>query len=510
MGPTEQAEIERKYDVQTKDALPQLHDVEGVAGAGEVRELHLEATYFDTPALDLARHRITLRRRTGGHDAGWHLKLARSGDERAEFHLPLGSEVSTVPAGLVDPVRGIVRDRVLAPVARVSTSRQEFPLTGEHEEVLALVCDDVVTAERLDGTGLVHVWREWEVELDHGHRRLLDTVEEALLRGGATPSASASKLARTLGDAVPEKAPAPSRLALAGGTSAGLLGAWLSEHTSRLLAEDAGVRTNSPSSVHRMRIAARRLRSALTTYRPVLEQGVADGIRDELKWLGQALSEARDAQVLKDKLVRQLALQRSDEVVGPVAARIEGELGTAYRRGCERALDALNSTRYFRLLDGLEDLVGATPVSPLGGGPAKRLVPQLLRRDGKRLSRAISVAKATEGGDARDTALHEARKKAKRLRYAAESAVPVFGPRAETLAKSVRKLQESLGEYQDSVVARERLIELSRIAMLAQESEFTYGRLHAIEEHAGLAAVPRFDKHVKSLPLRRLDRWVRQ
>ncbi|MEO9197762.1 MAG: CYTH domain-containing protein, partial [Antricoccus sp.] len=68
-----QPEIERKYDVPAGTPLPDLADIEGVQVGSPVEHL-LEATYFDTVDLALARARITLRRRTGGDDAGWHLK----------------------------------------------------------------------------------------------------------------------------------------------------------------------------------------------------------------------------------------------------------------------------------------------------------------------------------------------------------------------------------------------------------------------------------------------------
>ena len=78
----DQDEIERKYDVGSEVVFPDLSAVSGVGSVGQPEEFQLEATYFDTPALDLARRGLTLRRRTGGTDEGWHLKLPRSGESR--------------------------------------------------------------------------------------------------------------------------------------------------------------------------------------------------------------------------------------------------------------------------------------------------------------------------------------------------------------------------------------------------------------------------------------------
>src|SRR3954467_8520661 len=75
MSPTEQLEIETKYDVDDTVILPALHELAGVASVAQPVELDLEAVYFDTAGLDLAANKVTLRRRTGGEDDGWHVKL---------------------------------------------------------------------------------------------------------------------------------------------------------------------------------------------------------------------------------------------------------------------------------------------------------------------------------------------------------------------------------------------------------------------------------------------------
>ncbi len=96
-------------------------------------------------------HGVTLRRRTGGDDAGWHLKLPQGTDTRTELRRPLGGATETVPTELLEPVRALVRDRQLVPVARVSTRRLQHALMDEDAVVLAQVCDDQVHAERLHG-----------------------------------------------------------------------------------------------------------------------------------------------------------------------------------------------------------------------------------------------------------------------------------------------------------------------------------------------------------------------
>ena len=254
---------------------------------------------------------------------------------------------------------------------------------------------------------------------------------------------------------------------------------------AELLRQDLRLRADRDDSVHQLRIAARRLRSALTSYRPLLEPSATDDLRDELRWLGQSLAEARDAQVLRERLHAVIDAEPPELVLGPVVSRIDDELRTARRTGLEDASRALDSDRYFRLLDALDQLVASPPLSPAADRPARKALSRLLGRDAKRLRRAVSAIDASAAGPERDAALHETRKKAKRLRYAAESAVPVLGKPAKRLAASVKKMQQALGEHQDSVVARERLREYGVRAHGSAENGFTFGRLHGLEQARG-------------------------
>jgi CHAD domain-containing protein len=197
-------------------------------------------------------------------------------------------------------------------------------------------------------------------------------------------------------------------------------------------------------------------------------------------------------------------------VLGPVAARIDDELRVAYRDGLEHGRQALDSERYFRLLDGLDDLVTAPPLTREAAVSARDLVPRLLARDASRLRRAVAEARRTHDPAARDLALHEARKKAKRLRYAADSAVPVFGRRAKKYAARAKRIQESLGLHQDSVVARRMLREYGVQAHLSGENGFTFGRLHALEEWRAHQAEDAFEKAWKALPAMKVRRWIRR
>lgn len=258
MSTSEQTEIERKYDVDEEAVVP---DLDGVAdppdlagGAGPVLEVarversapaHLRAVYHDTDDHLLLGSRMTLRRRTGGHDEGWHLKLppsaagsASSGQDssgqemssemsqgtgtdhstaasasdgstrgRREVHAPLGSKDEGVPAELLARVEEQLGGRTVAPVIVLETTRTATTLLDAAGAALAELADDVVTATvpgRDGAQPVVRRWREWEAELATGvdgpsGDALLDAIEERLLAAGAVPSTSRSKLARGLG-----------------------------------------------------------------------------------------------------------------------------------------------------------------------------------------------------------------------------------------------------------------------------------------------------------------------
>ncbi len=517
MSMSQQDEIERKYDVEPTTAIPPLVGLEGVTSVSEAVETELVAVYFDTADLELARAGITLRRRTGGYDEGWHLKLPGVGkDTRTEVRLPLGRATTTVPAELLAPVRAVVRDRPLTPVAKLATRRLESELLDADATVLAQVCDDHVHAERLRGPAHVEEWREWEVELVNGGNDVMDGVEQRLLEAGANPGAVSSKLRRALGEpALQAQGARPSPKELARGSAAQLVVAHLEEHLEELKQQDARLRQERPGSIHKMRIAARRLRSALKTYGPLLASGPdrstprpGDAVGDELRWLGQVLSPARDAQVMRERLGVLVAEQPVELVLGPVAQRIDDDLSVAFGAGRDAALQALESERYYRLLDALDELVQAPAFTEEAHRKARAVVPALLQRDAKRLRRAVQAIDDADGPEQHDLALHEARKKAKRLRYAAESAVPSL-PRAKKLAASVKAVQEALGEHQDTVVAREKLREYGAQTQLSGENGFTFGRLHALEQARDDAAVRDFEKAWGRVRHKGLGRWLR-
>lgn len=510
MIPKQQTEIERKYDVAADCVVPDLSGLPGVASVSDPVELEQVATYFDTPQLGLLAAKVTLRRRVGGVDDGWHLKLPGTGDRREELQLPLGEETAQVPAAFLERVRVRARSVRLAPVAVLTTHRTLRRLLDEGGRVLAELCDDRVTAEAPVGEPASGRWREWELELVGGTPELLDAAESLLLVAGAEPSANASKVARALAEQMPVQL-RPTRTSLGRRPTTGaVFTAYLAQHRDRLMEQELLLKTGDQEGVHQVRVAVRRMRSALATYRPVLDRGAVDALTEELRWLGGALSEARDAQVLQVRLDALVQAQPSDLVLGPVAQRIDDELRERFLAGRRRAEEALAGERYVRLLGDLERFASEPPVNETAALPARKLVPELIEADLARVLKRHRVWKDTEEPVRKEHHLHQVRKAAKRLRYAAETAQPVFGKRALRLAARAEALQELLGEHQDTVVARAVLLEIGVGACRSGESGVTFGRLHALEEARAAQIVREYPPALARLPRGELREWLRR
>ncbi len=490
MAGSEVVEVERKYSPSESAILPRLDSFQGVDSVGQSVHEQLDAVYFDTEGLALAAQRITLRRRSGGADAGWHLKLPIAAGERREIVEPLGGDQNLVPERLRQQVLVHTRSHMLVPVARITTSRNSTPLYAADGVVLAVFSDDRVEAQALLTPAEPSRWREWEIELVDGPRRLLQGADELLEAGGVPVASLPSKLARALGSTYPgglDEAPKPS----ANGPASDVMRRYLFDQVRALKVHDPGVRADAPGAVHQLRVSARRLRSALATFRKLTDATSAQSLRAELRWLAGTVGEARDTEVIRARLKDMVSAEPPGLLMAPVGQQIEEHLGAVSRQARAVGLAALDSDRYFRLLDSLDVFLAAPPLTVQAGKEALPTVGRFVSAERKRLKAAV---RAVDGPaeNPQDDALHEVRKCAKRLRYAAEAASPIFGKQATALAKAAEGIQEILGVFQDSVVTRETLRELAAQDSAGGRSGFSYGRLHALEEQRGNEARERF------------------
>ncbi|MFD3942389.1 CHAD domain-containing protein [Streptomyces sp. NPDC058579] len=479
-------EIERKYEATARTKLPDLARAAGVASVVDRGVTELDAVYYDTPGLRLAADSLTLRRRTGGEDEGWHLKFPVASGIRDEIRAPLSE---TLPKALAGLIRSRTRAEDVVPVVRLRSSRSVRHLVDETGALLAEVSVDTVHAERLP-EGPDTSWTEIEVELaDDADPEILDAVEKRLKKAGIAASTSASKVARALAETAepaPDVADEPDG-SPENATAGGRVLAYVREQVDAIVALDPAVRRDLPDSVHQMRVACRRLRSAFKSYRKVLDRAATDPIGDELKWLAGELGFARDQEVLTERLRTRLDAIPRTLVLGPVRARLR-VWNAAHGGGARRrTLAALDSARHLALLDALDALLADPPLLKAAPDTPAPVLAAAVLKDYDRLATRAGHALALPAGHDRDLAMHEARKAAKRARYAAEAATPTLGKPAERFAKRMKAVQTVLGEHQDSVVAREALRDLGIQAHAAGESAFTWGLLHGQEEAAGAA-----------------------
>jgi CHAD domain-containing protein len=383
-------------------------------------------------------------------------------------------------------VQVFTRGDELVPVARLSTRRTTYRLYGPIGEHLADFADDLVHAEALQPPGPALEWREWELELVHGTREFLDAAAETLTSTGAAHSAYPSKLARTFGAAWPaELSPRtgkPRKKLRKKGPAADVVTAYLDARVEDFIAHDPGVRLETPDSVHKMRSATRRARSTLATYRKLFKRSAVRELQAELKWLGQILGPARDAEVMLERLRRHVLELPEEQQSGSLNKIIELELVAAHDSGYRNVLETLGTDRYFRLLGSLEDFRDHPPVKPRAFRPARKVTAKLVNKAAQRVERSRKAVKRSAGQTDRDTALHEVRKNAKRLRHAGESVMEIHGKRAAKLTKSAGRLQTVLGDHQDSVMATALLRRLAATPARPADTDLGFESLLKMEE----------------------------
>ena len=448
-------EREAKLGAGPAFALPDLDGVIDGLTATALPQRHLDAVYYDTPDLRLARWGITLRHRSG-EDDGWTLKLpARDEAEgtalvRNELQFP-GTRGGGVPAPALDLVRAHVRTSTLGAVARLSTRRTPVELRDEEGRRVAEVVDDEVSV--LAGRRVAARFREVEVELDEAApQNLLDCVVQRLRDAGAGEPDHTPKLVRALGwQATRPPEPAPVELSDDAMVSAVVREALVAAVT-RMLLHDPGVRLGDDAEdVHQARVGTRRLRSDLRTFRSLLEPDWLATTRAELKWLGDELGAVRDADVLLERMQRHASELSARDSRGMAA--LFRHLAAQRDQARLGLLEAMRSERYLVLLDRLIASAEVIPVIPEDDKPAHDVLPDLVRRPWTHLKDAVEALER----DPPDEALHQVRIRAKRARYAAEAAAPVAGKPARAFARAVAEVQGVLGDHQDAVLAEDWL-----------------------------------------------------
>jgi CHAD domain-containing protein len=426
--------VERELKLRAGESfrLPEL--------GGEAIEPRLfVSTYHDTADHRLARRGITLRHRIENGKGLWQLKLPQVG---SRLELEEAGAPAEPPVELRSLLAGHLRGVPLVPIARLRTRREGVRADG------AEVVHDTVAL--LDHQRVTRSFEELEVELLGGDEKTLRRLEKALRRAGAADGETRPKVFQALDlDFQPEPIDDPGD-----GSAAGVLRARVRAQAEKLLAHDPGTRLGSdPEELHQLRVATRRLRAFLRAGRDLLDRESAGLLREELGWLGRALGRVRDLDVLIEHLDAEVRTLGADKVQGRKLVRT---LERSRRSARRHLLSALDSQRYFTLLDTLEQ-----PIATVSGGPALAEIHAAEHRRLRKSVRALS-------DDSPDEELHATRIRIKRARYAAELR------RDRPYVQAAKRLQDVLGEHQDAVVAAS---ELRRLAARMPDTAVAAGRL---------------------------------
>jgi CHAD domain-containing protein len=460
--------------------------------------LHQHATYYDSADYRLTRAGASLRHRD---DDGWTVKLPGGTDValvRTELHVD--GEAGDPPPAARDLVVALVRGAPLELVAQIDTVRRRFVLRGSDGDPVAELTDDDVTV-RADG-GAMKGFREVEVEfVESATPEMVASIAKCLEDAGAGAPQHLSKIARALGpraldasDLVP-----PGELDFAS-TPTDVLRASLSRSTARLLAHDAGVRLGGDAEdVHQARVATRRMRSDLRTFRQALDPGWDESLRDELKWMGSLLGAVRDADVLLERLATQI--EDLPDVDPGAGDRLLDILRAEREAARDELLAGMRSDRYLALIERL--LAASRSVPPSVEGDDFELeLGDLVAKPWKKLRNAVGDL----DDDPPDEDLHGVRIRAKRARYAAEAVAPAIGKEAKQFASAVEDVQEVLGDHQDAVVAGQWLRQ--HVPDGDGGAAFVAGRLVAVEEAAADESRRQWPEAWKRARRKSLRRWM--
>jgi CHAD domain-containing protein len=455
--------------------------------------------YFDTPDLAVSRWGCSLRYREG---QGWTVKLpiGEEGDVlvRAEHVFP--GDAGHVPVEAIDLLTAYLRGAEPRPVAELRTVRQRVDILDGDGRSVGEVVDDEVSV--MDGPRVAARFREVEVEeRPAASSEAIAAVVSRLRESGAGPVSNIPKNLRALG---PQASAPPDVVAPPldeDATLGDVIRAALASTVIRLMRHDAGVRIGGdPEDVHQARVATRRMRSDLRTFRDFLEPEWNVSLREELGWLGRELGAVRDAEVLLDRLRSRAERFPTDDA--PVAERLLRGLVQTREEARAQLLEGMRSARYADLLGRLVDAARAPSIlEEHTGRPATEVLGSVMERPWQHLRDATDEL----GPDSPDEALHAARIRAKRVRYAAEAIAPVFGKTARSFARAAVALQDALGEHQDAVVAGAWL---RGVTTGGPRVAFVAGELATLERLAADDARRAWPKAWKALSRKRLRFWT--
>jgi len=453
------AEVELKLSIAPKD-VPRLlkHRLLASQGQGQAQTMPLLNVYYDTPALSLHKHRIALRLRQARNSSRWIQTLKTEGRAIGGMHERPEWETDTTEGVLrLDdlPDKRLQRffsdpelRALLQPVFTMEFKRTAIQLAWANGDSVELAID----RGHISANGRAEILCELELELKSGSPSRLFSVARILNRSVPLRLSNVSKAQRAYrivsGAALePQKAAQPDipRKRVLKSTAGELCVAVLQSGLTHLHANEEGARLSDESAfVHQMRVAVRRTRSALKAFSPLLPPEQLESFGEELRWMGDALSGARNWDVFVTRSLPAICSALPDEAgLNWLATRAAEERGLQR----ESAREAIESPRYHRLI--LE--LGAWLSNPrwhdidAAQESAARFGAMVLKKRHRRLVKS-SHNLSTLGVQER----HRVRIAAKKLRYAAEFFAPLFpGRRSERYIDALENLQNVLGNLND-------------------------------------------------------------
>ena len=428
----------------------------------------LRDSYLDTDDWLLHRAGAVLRLRTGGGRPALGLGLlnpaAEAPEDPGEFQEALDAVGNRRPG----PVPGSrLRDR-LAPVlrgapvrARLRVRREchQYDVSGPGGQSFTVLADAVRLAGRRGGAAWAEV--ALTTAAAAGPTSAFAKAADALAAGLGLERSDRSALTRALSRAGIE----PPRLAEGEEVTLRPEDRFVDaayrvchRHFRRMVWNEPGTRLGLDAErLHDMRVAARRLRSALRAFRAAIPARKYQGLCRQLRWLRAALGRVRDLDVHLLRLRKE-----GRRVKASLRPAMELHADHLHSRRCRARvamLRALDSKRYAAFVEDTDAWLAvgppAEPQIPAAGASVLAAARKLVL---KRLRRVLKAGRAA-GPHSSDRALHKLRIRCKRLRYACEFFSDLYGPPAVRFGRRVRRLQDILGEHQDAVVAREALAE---------------------------------------------------
>lgn len=454
------SEIELKFACAPGD----LDAVLAAAPAGDDETRELISVYFDTPDLDLQKAGASLRVRD---DGGRRMQTLKRGEgiAREEYEAPIAG---LAPDPDLGPLPSLApRGADLRPVFNVRVSRRQRTFRYLDAEVeLALDQGEVTGGDR--NSPICEV----ELELKSGPPATLFALARDLSAAAPLYLAFDSKAARgqalVAGEASASRKSRKVELSRKA-SAAEAFQAVARGALAQIAANGATLRADpGAEAIHQLRVGARRLRSALSTFKPLLKGDGLDDVKAELTWLSHAFDRPRNLDVFAEQTLDPAAGEaKPPPGLGALRKAVEAERRRAWAQAAETAA----STRFRALL--LDTAAWVETGAWREGEVAGQNVEPFARRALKRRDRALAKRRrATDDGD--DQAWHHLRIEAKKLRYAAEAFSALYRTkRVERYLRELEDLQDVLGALNDLVTAEPLMEGLS----LSPQAAFAAGEL---------------------------------